>query len=111
MPQRSASRRHRERQATTLFIGTSLVVAVTVGAMRVSGWSGGVLDNRIEPVFWAGAVLAGAGVILFAVASMPSEGDEAAAIVRIGRLLRTGLILFVSGPVLCVTGVFIDYWI
>ncbi len=104
-------RRHEERRATALFLGTSVVTAVTVGAMRISGWSGGVLDNRIEPLFWAGAVLAGAGIIAFAIAAAPMRADDSRANARLRRLVRAGLALFVVGPILCVTAVFGDYWI
>jgi hypothetical protein len=106
-----SERRHEEARATALFIGTALVGAVTVGSMRISGWSGGVLDNRIEPVFWAGAIFAGVGVILFGIAAMSAGTDDGSASLRIRRLLRAGLVLFISGPILCVTAVFVDYWI
>ncbi len=104
-------RRHDERRATALFLGTSVVAAVTVGAMQISGWSGGVLDNRIEPLFWAGAALAGAGIILFGIAAAPTRADDSRASARFRRLVRAGLALFVVGPILCVTAVFGDYWI
>ncbi len=107
----SGWRRHEEARATALFIGTALIAAVTIGSMRISGWSGGVLDNRVEPVFWAGSIFAALGVILFAIAAMPVRADDATAVVRMRRLLRAGLALFIAGPVLCVTGVFVDYWI
>jgi len=88
---------------TILFVGTSLVVAIVVGAMLVSGWRAGSLDNDIEWLFWAGAVFGAAGVACFGFAAM---GDASAA-----RLTRAGILLFMSAPVLCVAAVMIDYWI
>lgn len=92
-----------DSRAPALFVGTSIVAAITVGAMLVSGWGGGVLDNRIEWVFWAGAILAAVGIALFG----------AAAVVRgpAWRLIRAGMALFLIGPALAVIAVFTDYWI
>jgi hypothetical protein len=95
-----------ERKATALFVGTSLVAAVTIGAMLVAGWSGGRLENRIEVLFWAGAILGGVGIGLLGIATLPAE--------RLGLirgLTRAGTVLFLVAPVLCVTAVFADFWI
>ena len=95
-----------ERKATTLFASTSLVAAITVGAMLVSGWSGGRLRDDIEVLFWAGAVLGAVGIALLGIASLATE--------RVGRitaLTRAGLILFLLAPVMTVTAVFVDFWI
>lgn len=108
----SQARQRRELQATALFIGSGLIAAITIGSMRVSGWSGGVLDNRIEPVFWAGAILAGVAVTLFGIALIPRKTvDDVAAARVIGRLTGVGVMLFLLGPVLCIVAVFADYWI
>jgi len=86
---------------TILFIGTSLVVATVVASMLVSGWRAGSLDNDVEWLFWAGAILGAIGVGCFAAAvARPREG-----------LIRAGLLLFAAAPVLCVTAVIADYWI
>lgn len=89
------------RRAATLFTATSLVSAITVGAMLVSGWRAGSLDNRIEWVFWAGAILGAIGIGLLGVASATRSGGWG--------LLRAGLGLFLVAPVLCVVAVFTDY--
>ena len=94
----------RELQATALFLGTGLIVAITVAGMRASGWSGGQLDNRIEPLFWAGAIFAAVAVALFGVAAIPRVRAT-------GGLIGTGIVLFLLGPLLCVVAVFADYWI
>jgi hypothetical protein len=94
-----------ERKATTLFIGTSLVAAVTIGAMLVAEWSGGRLENRIEVLFWAGAILGAIGIALLGIATLPVE--------RLGLirgLTRAGTVLFLVAPVLCVVAVFADFW-
>jgi len=99
-----------ERTATSLFGSTSIVLAIIVGAMLVSGWRAGSLDNRIEWLFWAGAILAAAGTACLGLASMPSTGAASEARGRTGPV-RAGLMLFMTGPVLCVVAVFTDYWI
>ena len=95
-----------ERKAATLFVGTSLVAAITVGAMLVAGWSGGRLRNDIEVLFWAGAILGGVGIGLLGLATLPAH--------RLGLirgLTRVGTLLFMIAPVACVVAVFTDYWI
>ena len=91
-------------RATILFAATSVIAAIVVGAMLVSGWGGGILDNRIEWVYWAGAIFAAFGIGLFGIASVVSER-------RSESLTRVGMALFLAGPVLCVIAVFTDYWI
>jgi hypothetical protein len=90
------------RSATILFAATALVAAITVGSMLVSGWHAGALDNRIEWVFWAGAILGAAGIGTFGVASLSR---------RAIRPVRVGMGLFLLAPVLCVVAVMVDYWI
>jgi hypothetical protein len=101
-----AALRRAEQKAVTLFVGTSLVAAITVGAMLVGGWGGGVLDNRIETLFWAGAILGAVGIALLGIATLPVQ--------RVGLIIgltRVGVLLFLVAPVLCVIAVFTDYWI
>src|SRR4051812_24328847 len=54
---RHSVERMSEMKAAALFGATSIVAAITVGAMLVANWGAGRLDNRIEWVFWAGAIL------------------------------------------------------
>jgi hypothetical protein len=91
------------RRAAALFAATSVVAAITVGAMMVGGWGAGRLDNDIEWVFWAGAILGAVGIGLLGVASVRASGGWG--------LVRAGMALFLVGPVLCVVAVFTDYWI
>ena len=99
--------KHLERQAATLFVGTALVAAIAVAAMIVADWSGGRLDNRIEPLFWAGAILGAVGIACLGVAAVPETSNGRG----IRNLLRVGVALFLVGPVLCTVAVFVDYWI
>lgn len=92
-------------RATILFSATSLVAAIVIGSMMVGNWGGGVLDNRIEWIYWAGAILGGVGIGLLGIAAV--AGGEA----RVIRLTRIGLGIFLIAPVLCVIAVFTDYWI
>ena len=91
------------RRAAALFTATSLVAAITIGSMLVGDWGAGILDNRVEWVFWAGAILGGLGIGLLGLASArrtPPWG-----------LIRGGMALFLIAPILCVVAVFTDYWI
>ncbi|HEV7741794.1 MAG TPA: hypothetical protein VGO65_05195 [Pseudolysinimonas sp.] len=91
------------RRATALFAATGLMVAITVAGIRIAGWKPGVLDNSVEWVFWAGAILGAAGVGLLGVASIPGRAST--------RLIGAGMVLFLLAPVLCTFAVFADYWI
>lgn len=93
------------QRAALLFSSTSVVAAIVVGSMLVGNWGGGILDNRIEWVFWAGAILGAVGIGLLGVASV-CRGDS-----LVERLMRIGMALFLVAPVLCVVAYFTDYWI
>jgi len=90
-------------RAAILFSATGLMVAVTVAGIRISGWRAGVLDDGVEWVFWAGAILGAVGVGLLGVAAIPGRASA--------RLVAAGMCLFLLAPVLCVVAVFTDYWI
>jgi hypothetical protein len=90
-------------RATLLFAATGLMIAITAAGIRVAGWRPGSLDNRVEWVFWAGAILGGLGAGLFGVAALPGRNSA--------REIRIGMGLFLLAPVLCVIAVFGDYWI
>lgn len=92
----------REQQGALLFAGTGLMVAITAAGMNVSGWRAGILDNRVEWVFWAGAILGAIGVGLLGLGAIGG---------RSAGLIRAGMALFLVAPVLCVVAVFADYWI
>jgi hypothetical protein len=83
-------------KAAILFAATSIVAA-----MLISGWRAGSLDNRVEWIFWAGAVLGAAGIGCLGLAA---ERDAA-------RLATVGMSLFLIAPALCVIAVFADNWI
>lgn len=97
----------RERQAGLLFAATAVVLALAAGAIQVADWSGGRLDNRIEPLFWAGAILAAAGCACLGLGAVPWTRRGAGPV----GLLRAGMLLFLVGPVLATVAVFGDYWI
>lgn len=98
--------KHLERQAATLFVGTALVAAIAVAAMIVADWSGGRLDNRIEPLFWAGAILGGLALALLGLATLPRRSAR-----LITALSRIGVVLFLVAPTMCIVAIFWDYWI
>lgn len=99
------------RSATTLFTATSLVAAITVGAMLVGDWGAGILDNRVEWIFWAGAILGAIGIGVLGIATLPPGRDLARSVRVTNGCIRAGLALFLVAPVLCVVAVFTDYWI
>jgi len=102
-----ASSAHHERQAAVLFVGTALVAAIAVGAMIIADWSGGRLDNRIETLFWAGAILGAVGIGLLGLAAVPGRPGRRG----VRGLIRVGVALFLIAPILCTVAVFGDYWI
>jgi len=103
-------RAHLERNATTLFVGAALVMAIVCGAIIVSGWFAGVIDDPPERVFWAGAILAFVMVGVFAGAALPGGADDARALRRIIRLTRLGLVLFMVAPALCIGALIVDFY-
>jgi len=105
-----AVRESLERRATVLFIGFFLVMAIVCGAVIVSGWFAGVLDDPAERVFWAGAVLAGVTVAVFASAAFPGGTDDRREIGRIRWTIRVGLLLAMLSPTLCIAALIADFY-
>ena len=95
-----------ERKAVMLFVGASLVAAVVVAGITVAKWGGGILDNRVEPLFWAGAILGGLALALLGLATLPRRSAR-----LITALSRIGVVLFLVAPTMCIVAIFWDYWI
>ncbi len=95
----------------TLFAGSAVAMAIVCGAVIVSGWFAGVIEDRFERVFWAGAMLAGLMVTVFAAAAFPGGDDDARVVRRVTILTRTGLILFVVWPALCIGALAADFFV
>jgi len=93
------------QRAALLFNAMVIVSAIIVAGMLGSGWSGGRLNNDIEWLFWAGAVLGAAGIVATGSAAVLVDEN------RMLRICRIGMGLFLAGPLLCVIAVFTDYWI
>lgn len=104
------TRRHLERTAVTLFVGSALVMAVLCAAIIISGWFAGVIDNRPERVFWAGAILELLMVFVFGAAAFPGGDDDARAIHRVRLLIRLGLAMFAVAPVLCLGALVVNFY-
>ena len=104
------TRRHLERTAVTLFVGSALVMAILCGAVIVSGWFAGVIDDEPERVFWAGAILELLMVFVFGAAAFPGGDDDARAIHRVRLLIRVGLVMFVIAPMLCVGALIVNFY-
>lgn len=103
-------RRHLERQAVLLFLGSATAMAVVCGAVIVSGWFAGVIQDRYERVFWAGAALSWVAVVAFAAAAFPGGASDARAITRVSWLIRAGLVLFAVAPTLCILALVADFF-
>lgn len=93
-----------------LFAAAALVMAVVCGSVIVSGWFAGVLVDSWERLFWAGALLGGLMVAVFAAAAVPGGADARRSVPRITWLLRAGLLLFVLAPGLCVVAMVGDFY-
>ncbi|MCU1405174.1 MAG: hypothetical protein JWQ43_1477 [Glaciihabitans sp.] len=99
-----------ERLAAILFVASALTLAIVIGAVIVSGWFAGVLIDRWERLFWAGALLGGFMVVIFAAASMPVLVHSRPAMVRALWLIRIGLLCFVVAPALCIVALVGDFY-
>jgi hypothetical protein len=100
-----------EKRATSLFIGYLLAMALVCGSIIVSGWFAGVLDDPPERVFWAGAILAGMNVAVFALAAFPGGRDDVREITRVRWTIRIGLVLAVVSPALCLAALVADFYL
>ena len=103
-------RRHLERQAVVLFAVTTLSMMIICGALIVSGWFAGVIQDQYERFFWAGAILAGVMVVVFTAAVVPGGANDRGTIRRVTWLLRLGLLLFVVAPALCLGALIADFF-
>ena len=107
----SEQRQHLERQAATLFVGAVLSMAIVCGAVIVSGWFAGVIEDQYERIFWAGAMLGGLMVAVFAAAAFPGGRDDNRVVRRVTLLLRAGLVLLVLSPTLCIVALVCDFFL
>lgn len=87
-----------------------LALSIVCGAVIVSGWFAGVITDRYERVFWAGAVLGGLAVPVLAAAAWPGGADDGRAIRRISWLVRVGLVILVLAPALCIGALIADFY-
>lgn len=99
-----------EERALRLFSIAALTMAIVCGAVIVSGWFAGGIEDGAERVFWAGAILAGLMVVVFAAACFPGGRDDARAIERVTTLTRLGLVLFLAAPTLCIGALIADFF-
>ena len=86
-------------------------MALVCGSIIVSGWFAGVLDDPPERVFWAGAILAGLTVAVFAPAAFPGGRDDEREITRMRWTIRIGLVLAVVSPALCIAALVADFYL
>lgn len=103
-------RAHLERSAVILLGISALTMTTICAAIIVSGWFAGVIDDRPERWFWAGAVLEFVTVAVFAAAAFPGGSSDSRAIRRITWLIRVGLVLFVLAPAMCIGALVVDFY-
>lgn len=103
-------RAHVERTAVQLLVGYSVVMALVCGAIIISGWFAGVMEDHAERVFWSGAILSFLTVVVFAAAAFPGGADDARVIRRVTWLTRLGLVLFIVAPALCIGALIADFY-
>jgi MFS family permease len=99
-----------ERQAGVAFAVAALVLAIVCGAIIVSGWFAGVIEDRYERVFWAGAILALLSVLVLGLSVWPGGDDDRRATRRTRALLRVGLVMFLVSPLLCLGALIADFY-
>lgn len=99
-----------ERNAAVLLGIAALTMATICGAIIVSGWFAGVLDDPPERWFWAGSVLEFIMVAVFAAAAFPGGDDDARVIRRVRTLTRIGLVLFIAAPAICIGALIVDFY-
>ena len=97
-------------RATLLFVGWLLAMGTVCGAIIVSGWFAGVLYDPAERVFWAGAVLSGVTVAVFAGAAFPGWRDDGREVTRVRWTIRVGLLLALLSPALCIGALIADFY-
>ena len=106
----SEKRARAEDRAVRLLTVAALTMAIICGAIIVSGWFAGVIEDGPERVFWAGAILNFLMVGVFAAAAFPGGDDDARAISRVTALTRVGLVLFILAPTLCIGALIADFY-
>ena len=99
-----------ERNAILLLAIGAFTMAIICGAIIVSGWFAGVIDDGPERFFWGGAILEFVMVAVFAAAAFPGGADDTAAVRRITALIRTGLVLYVLAPAVCIGALIVDFY-
>jgi len=99
-----------ERTAAILFVGYAVVYAVVCGAIIVSGWFAGVMEDHAERVFWGGAVLSFVTLVVLALAAAPGWRDDVREARRIVWTVRVGLVLLVLSPALCIGALIADFY-
>lgn len=110
IPDDAFLRRHLERSAAHAFVGCALVMAVICGAVIVAGWFAGVVEDHAERFFWAGAILGFVSIVILGLAALPGGNDHARTARRVRWMLRTGIVLFLFSPALCIGALVVDYY-
>jgi hypothetical protein len=101
---------HAERTAIALLAIAAVVMAIICGAIIVSGWFAGVMEDHAERWFWAGSILELLMVFVFAAAVFPGGGDDRRVIRRVTVLTRIGLVMFVAAPVMVLGSMVFDFY-
>lgn len=84
---------------------SAVVMAVVCGAIIVSGWFAGVIQDVYERFFWAGSLLAALAITVMGAAVILGRGARTTSLIS-----RIGLAMFLIAPVLCVGSLVADFY-
>lgn len=104
-------REHQDRHALAVLAIATVSMAVVCAGVIVSGWFAGVIQDAYERIFWAGALAAGAMIVVLAAAAWPGGDDDRRVLGRSRVLTRIGLVLFVVSPALCIGALVADFFL
>jgi hypothetical protein len=102
----STDQRHAELMALGRFSVASLVMAIACGAIIVSGWFAGVIQDVYERFFWAGALLAALSIAVMGASVVIGRGSRATSLIS-----RIGLAMFLVAPLFCVGSLVADFYL
>jgi len=98
-------KRDAELLALARFGISAIVMAIVCGAIIVSGWFAGVVQDVYERFFWAGSLLAALAITVMGAAVVLGGSARA-----ISLTSRVGLAMFLVAPVLCVGSLVADFY-
>jgi hypothetical protein len=100
-----SEKRDAELMALGRFGVSAIVMATVCGAIIVSGWFAGVIQDVYERFFWAGSLLAALAITVMGAAVVIGGSPRAVSLTS-----RIGLAMFLVAPVFCVGSLVADFY-